>query len=785
LDAGNLVPADCRLIETANLRMQESALTGEAEAVEKHESELEGEDLPLGDRRNMAFMGTIVTYGRGIGTVTATGMQTELGHIATMIQEAEKEETVLQKKLTQLSKVLVVSALFLISVVAMVAWLVQGMALKAVFMTAVSMAVAAIPEGLPAVVTISLAVGAQRMLKRRALIRRLPAVETLGSVTVISSDKTGTLTQNRMTVAEIILPDRHIDLPSVPKVRQEQLAREVRDDPSLAFVLLGGALCNDAALKSGEGNEEPAVIGDPTEGALVQAAEWVGWSKERLEVQFPRVNERPFDSERKCMTTAHRLPDPGQDLDPGLASLGRWVSGEKGKALAFTKGSVDSLLERADHIWTNGSVQPLTEEWNRRIQEQNDEVAANGIRVLGMAMRAMSESDLQGDLPEEALVYLGMVGMLDPLRPEVPPAVRTCYQAGIRPVMITGDHPLIARSIGEELGLKSPGGFHTGKELATMERAELERAVRDVSLFARVSPEHKLRIVDAFQKNGEIVAMTGDGVNDAPALREADIGVAMGITGTDVSKEAADMVLQDDNFATIVAAVEQGRIILDNIVRFVRYILASNWAEILVMLLAPFFGMPIPLYPVQILWMNLVTDGLPALALGMEPGERNVMNRPPRSPQAPIIDRGMGGHILLIGGLMAILSLALGYAYYGTSEATVHGTMTETHYGQASLWQTMVFTVLVFSQLTLALAERSSRDSLFRIGIFSNRYMVGAVMLTFALQIAVLYVPFLRDFFRTTPLSLRELGLCMLVAVGVFAAAEVKKLLLRPRQRSG
>ena len=786
IEAGNLVPADCRLVETANLRIQEAALTGEAEPVEKQTDRLADTDAPLGDRLNMAYMGTVISFGRGTAVVTETGMQTELGRIATMIQEAHKEDTVLQKKLHQLSKVLVAAALVLISIIAAEGWFPQGMPVKDLFMTAVSMAVAAIPEGLPAVVTISLAIGAQRMLRRHALIRRLPAVETLGSVTVICSDKTGTLTQNRMTVATTVLPERRLDLSHDPERRREQLAAEREADDNVAFLLAAAALCNDASLGEADDGED-AVLGDPTEGALVTAARWAGWEKPYLEARLPRVNEAPFDSERKRMTTVHTFSLPESDTDPSLARLQTWVRASGGEAVAFTKGAADGILDRVNRIWLKGKATPLSDEQRRRLAADNEKLAEDGIRVLAVAMREMSDSRAGVEAMEQDLVYLGLVGMLDPLREEVRQAVDTCHKAGIRPIMITGDHPLIARRIGKALNLHSPSGHRTGRELASMDRETLEKEVRDVSIFARVSPEHKLRIVDALQKNGQVVAMTGDGVNDAPALKEADIGVAMGITGTDVSKEAADMVLQDDNFATIVAAVEQGRVILDNIIRFVRYILASNWAEILVMVLAPFFGLPLPLYPVQILWMNLVTDGLPALALGVEPGEADVMERPPRSPGAPIIDRATAVHILLVGSVMALLSLALGYAFSGGS-AAAHDAATRSagaHYGSVTVWQTMVFTVLVFSQLTLALAERSTSQSIFRIGLFSNPHMVGAVLLTLVLQISVVYVPFLQRFFRTTGLSARQLLMCAAVSCVVLGVVEIKKRVCRSLGQTG
>ncbi|MBN2552668.1 MAG: cation-translocating P-type ATPase, partial [Spirochaetales bacterium] len=809
VEAGNLVPADCRIVEAANLKVQEAALTGEAEAVTKDPAAVRAADLPLGDRKNMLYMGTTVTYGRGRAVVTATGMSSELGNIASLIQETVPEKTVLQKKLASLSVVLVFCALGLITVVALEGWFLQGRALKDLFITAVSMAVAAIPEGLPAVVTIALALGAQRMLRRRALIRKLPAVETLGSVTVICSDKTGTLTQNRMTVSVLDLLDRRVELQpdhhgAEPEAGAGARTDAAAEDPGALLLLCAAALCSDAVLEQGGENFE--TIGDPTEGALVAAAARSGLPKPALEDLLPRIGELPFDSERKRMTTLHGLSafrspqDPagggGEDAEskapggqtplPPDSRLSERLSGiftawigspETGAgsdaAVVFTKGAVDSLLEVCSSVWRAQGTEALTESWQRRIQGANENLAAQGIRVLGVAAKITDGPESQ-DRWEMDLAFVGMVGMLDPLRSEVRDAVETCRRAGIRPVMITGDHPLIARNIASQLSLGNSDRVLSGQDLSAMETADLVDQVEQVSVYARVAPEHKLKIVDALQERGHIVAMTGDGVNDAPALKSADIGVAMGITGTDVSKEAAAMVLQDDNFATIVAAVEEGRIIFDNILRFVRYILASNWAEILVMLLAPLFGLPLPLFPVQILWMNLVTDGLPALALGVEPGEKDVMSRPPREPSRPILTGNTGVHILWVGLLMSALALWVGGSQYGLFGAA----MLET-FPAAGTWRTMLFTTLVFSQLTLALAERSRHDSLFRIGLLSNPYMLLAVASTFCLQLAVIYLPFLQGFFSTVALSAPQLGICLALSLTMTLAVELEKLLIR------
>jgi Ca2+-transporting ATPase len=802
VEAGSLIPADCRILGSANLKVREAALTGEAAVVEKNAEALEDRELPLGDRRNMLYMGTMVSYGRGTAVVTATGMASELGNVAALIRRAQPEKTVLQGKLAALSLVLVAAALGLIGVVALEGWLLQGQGLKELFLTAVSMAVAAIPEGLPAVVTIALALGAQRMLRRRALIRRLPAVETLGSITVICSDKTGTLTQNRMTVTVLDLLDRRVE-PSGAVV----------GDSAAWLLLAGGALCSDAVLKADNGGQQAGeqeagqaegfeTLGDPTEGALVASAARAGLDKGALEALLPRVGELPFDSERKRMTTCHSLrglaepagagaspaaTGPAEPASPAPApqplsgqlmpqTLRSWLKSRAAASLCFTKGAPDSLLEVSTSVWLPGGSEPLTDGWRRRIRQADEQLASRGIRVLGLAIKTEETETVELQQWERELLFVGLIGMLDPLRPEVKQAVETCRQAGIRPLMITGDHPLIARTIAGELGFENADRFLTGKELARMDAAELAGEVEQISVYARVAPEHKLKIVDALQERGHIVSMTGDGVNDAPALKAADIGVAMGITGTDVSKEAADMVLQDDNFATIVSAVEEGRIIFDNILHFVRYILASNSAEILVMLLAPLFGLPIPLFPVQILWMNLVTDGLPALALGVEPGGAEVMRRPPRRPGRPILTWDTGLHILWVGLLMAGLALAAGGGQYGVA---AQRPALRWVFPDPASWRTVLFTTLVLSQLTLALGERSRTRSLAAIGILSNLYMLPAVGLAFCLQIAVVYLPFLQRFFNTRPLTLAQLGFCLASSLIMLAAVEIEKLVLR------
>lgn len=774
LEAGNLVPADIRLLEVANLRTQEASLTGESEPVDKISSPLIGNNLALGDRCNLAYMGTTVVYGRGKGIVTATGMKTELGKIAAMLQAVSSGLTPLQQRLEQLGKGLVTATLILVLII-FVLGLMRGEELKLMFLTSVSIAVAAVPEGLPAVVTIALALGSQRMLKRGALIRRLPAVETLGSVTTICSDKTGTLTENRMTVSVLDVVGRRLDLTSyLPKAFPWLDAREeqpslLNDRPELALLLTVSALCNDAQLEAIPGRSYCfQIVGEPTEGALVVAAAHLGLWKAELESFFPRVAEIPFDAERKRMTTIHQFPLSLSQLPSSLQVPWQWYR-QMGKLpyVGFTKGAVDSLLEICREVWVNDRPELLTEVWRDYIMETNNELAQQGNRVLGIAFRpGLSEQIDGGKNWERDSIFIGVVGMSDPVRGEVQQAVQTCIQAGIRPVMITGDHPLTARYIARKLGIAVDGNILTGQDLMNLSVRKLEQQVEAVSVYARVTPEHKLNIVRALQRRGQIVAMTGDGVNDAPALKQADIGVAMGVTGTDVAKEAADMALLDDNFATIVAAVKEGRIIYDNIRKFIKYMLSSNTGEIWVMLVAPFLGMPLPLLPLQILWINLTTDGLPALALGVEPAERHVMGRPPYSPKEKIFSRGLGWNIIWVGIIMGLVSLGTGYWYWLHARPS---------------WQTIVFTVLTLSQMGNALAIRSERNSLFQIGLFSNQPLFGAVILTLGLQLAVIYVPFLQQLFHTIALSAGELIVCLILSTVVFWCVELEKWLVRRR----
>jgi len=756
LEAGSVVPADMRLIEAANLRVQEATLTGESEPVDKHVEQIDVADLALGDRTNLAYSGTQVTYGRGIGLVTATGMRTELGRIATLLQDVKADRTPLQHRLDKVGKQLAAVGL-VVAVIVVIMGALAGESASDLVLTAISVAVAVIPEGLPAVVTFTLAIGAQRMLRRNSLIRKLPAVETLGSVTTICSDKTGTLTQNRMTVTVIDVANHRLELTEV--VPGEAVAA---GPSSLSLTLAAGLLCNDGELRV-DGDGVVSVIGDPTETALLRAAHDAGISVDELRRSMPRIAENPFDSDRKRMSTLH-------------GAIGSTVSALAGlpqeTPVAFIKGAIDGLLANATHVWDDEGVVELTDEWRDRIAAANDAMASGGMRVLGIAYRPVAGA---GDVnvAEQQITMLGLAGIIDPPRAEVRDAVETCRAAGIRPVMITGDHPLTAKAIALDLGIIHDGDVLTGSDLDRLTDEQFDTAVREVSVFARVSPEHKLRIVESLQDQGQVVAMTGDGVNDAPALKRADIGVAMGITGTDVSKEASDMVLRDDNFATIVAAVEEGRVIYDNLRRFVSFAVAGNIGKIIVML-----GWPIPyllaggevdaaaaLLPLQLLWLNLMTDGLLGLSMGVEPAERSVMRRPPHEPTASIWAGGLGRQTAWVGALIGVVALSIGFAYHETEQAE---------------WQTMIFTSIAFLQVFQAIGTRSYGDSLRSIGFTTNRLMLGIAGLVVALQLAAIYTP-LREFLDLEVLGFWDLALCIGSGAMLLATLEVVKAIRRRR----
>lgn len=763
LETGNLIPADLRLLEAANLRIQEAALTGESEPIEKHIALISKEELPLGDRRNMGYMGTIVTQGRGMALVVATGMKTELGKIADLIQQTPQEQTPLQARLDKLGKTLAVVGVLIAGLIFVIG-LFRGDELRHMLLTAVSVAVAIVPEGLPAVVTITLALGAQRMLARKALIRKLPAVETLGSVTVICSDKTGTLTENRMTVVVMDVAGHSVDLTQsmerTGSVTFEEYGTSKNTpirDPEISLLAIGGALCNDARLiEQTEGQFH--TLGDPTEGAMVVASAKLGHWKDGLDEALPRVSEVPFDSDRKRMTTVHQVDSARLqtfDLQPHT------IQPFGAPFMAFTKGAVDGLLSISSHVWTNGKTEVLDQTWRERIEATNEKLAGKGMRVLGVAYRALETLPASAEI-EQNLTFVGLFGMIDPPRAEVKDAVALTKSAGIRTVMITGDHPLTAAEIARQLGISENGNVMTGAQLEKMSFDELKNVVDNVNVFARVSPEHKIKIVQALQERGHIASMTGDGVNDAPALRRANIGVAMGITGTDVSKEASDLVLLDDNFATIVAAVKEGRTIYDNIRKFVRFSVAGNIGKVLVMLIAPFLGKPIPLLPLQLLWLNLLTDGLLGLGMGVEKSEGDTMKRAPYSPTEGVFSRGAGAQTIWVGMLIGAIGLGLGSLYY---------------FNNNPAWQTMIFTSLAFAQVGQALASRSTRESLFALGLTTNPLLLGMTLLVSVLQLAVIYIPAAAEFFGIVPLGAWDLLLALASGLLVFVAIEVEKML--------
>lgn len=795
LEAGNYIPADLRLIESANLQIDEASLTGESVPVQKDANREIPAEAGLGDRKTMAYKSTIATYGRGKGVVVSTGMQTEIGKIAEMIQSVQEEATPLQKRLDQLGAWLVYAAVAICGIVFLVVFgrAMQVSALQMgitslsqffaafndtalrpelltilrdagveAFLTAVALAVAAVPEGLPAIVTINLALGMREMIQRNALIRRLPAVETLGSASAICSDKTGTLTQNEMTAVKLFVPGAMVDVSGkgyTPDGKFHQNGSEINPEemPDIAHLLSGALLASDARLEedTSESAREYLIIGDPTEGAMVVAAAKANLTRERLETMYPRINELPFDSTRKRMSTLHRDPDNSQHC------------------LLFVKGAPDIVLDLCTHIYDKGTEQPLNAAMRDRITNVNRDMAQQALRVLAVAQRRFGREpvDLSVDEHEKELAFIGLIGMIDPARPEVNPAIERARTAGIKTVMVTGDYPDTACAIAQEIGLLRTGGnVVTGGELEDMPDEDLRQQIEDVDVFARVSPEHKVRIVDAFRKRNYVVAMTGDGVNDAPALKRASIGVAMGITGTDVSKETADMVLTDDNYASIVNAVEQGRIIYDNIRKFVYFLLSCNLAEIMVIFLGTLAGYPSPLTAIQLLWLNLLTDGAPALALGFEKGDPDVMERPPRPQDEPIIDRimriGMGVQTIFIT-TVTLGGFLIGLSWGGGVESGLE------------LGRTTAFVVLSFSELIRAYTTRSEFFSVFKLGVFSNRIMQYAVGVSILLLLAVIYIPFLQPVFNTIPLNLQQWSVIAPLILIPSVAAEVTKVFLR------
>jgi Ca2+-transporting ATPase len=789
LEAGNYIPADVRLLEAVNLRIDEASLTGESVPVEKNAQIRLEEDIPLGDRKNTAFMGTLVNYGRGKGVVVSTGMNTQLGMIATMLQRVEDEQTPLQRRLDDLGKVLgwgslaVCGLVFVIGVLRFV--LAPGAAdffsqaalaeFTELFMVAVSLAIAAVPEGLPAVVTISLALGMREMVRRHALIRKLSSVETLGSATVICSDKTGTLTQNEMTVTRIWSDGKFVGVTGsgyAPKgdFTNDNAVVSLEKYPSIKTALWLGTLNNDSQLEhAGEqaGQETFRMIGDPTEGAILVAALKAGASAKALNESYPRKQEIPFDSTRKRMVTIHEVQDPkDEDISP--------LTQEDEKRewhIVAVKGAPDVVLDLCSHMQTlNNGDKKLSDELRQEVLAANDAMTKDALRVLGVAYRCLPvmPDEINSEQLEKDLTFVGLIGMIDPAREEVKEALNKAKDAGIRTIMITGDYPNTAKAIAEEIGLLRPGHqVMTGSEVNQLSDADMVENVKVTDVYARVSPEHKMRIVDALRANQEVVAMTGDGVNDAPAIKRADIGVAMGITGTDVAKGTADMVLTDDNYASIVSAVEQGRVIYSNIRKFVYYLLSCNAAEIMIIFLATLFGWPIPLTAIQLLWLNLVTDGAPALALGTEAGDPDIMDRPPRPPQEPIINKYM--QIGIVIQTIAITAVTLAAFAIGRFVDPDHIQYAET----------MAFVTLSISELFRAYTARSEFYPLFKIGIFSNKLMNWAVLGSFVLILVVVYVPFLQPIFNTAPLGwaqwLEILPLVLIPSV----AAEVTKIYLR------
>ncbi len=755
LDAGDFIPADARLLEAANLQANESALTGESVPVEKDPEFIATDRTPLAERKNMIFMGTIATFGRGRALVTATGMETEIGRIAGMIQETEVEKTPLQEKLAEFGKQLGLLAIGICLLIFIVG-LLRGNIFYEMFLVSVSLAVAAIPEGLPAIVTIVLALGVQRMAGQKAIIRRLPAVETLGSATVICSDKTGTLTQNAMTVRRVITGAGIYEVTGEGFGIEGELLKdgkriEAKEDPLLSVILQIGLLCNNADLI----REEEKIAGDPTEGALLVAGEKVGFNRAHLQLELPREKEYPFDSVRKRMSTVHRgnFPISVEEIRDGE----RWL---------LAKGAPDLILEESQWWLGPSGIQELTLEKKREFLECNKQLATEALRVLGFAFRSYPEGEnLPVNEAEKELIFIGFMGMLDPPRPEAKEAIRVCHQAGIEVKMITGDHRDTAMAIARNLGLLSKEDqVMSGEELDDTTQEELEKKAGQIRVYARVSPEHKVRIIDALRAKGEVVAMTGDGVNDAPALKRADIGAAMGRTGTDVAKEAAEMVLADDNFVTIVHAIQEGRVIFENIKKAVYFLLSCNIGEIATIFTAILLGWPIPLYPIQILWVNLITDTLPALSLGIDPPEGNIMKKSPRNPEQGIFSTGVRISLLAFGVFIAFITLVA--FRIGLLESVFKG-------------ETMAFATLGLSQLVHAFNFRSIKDSLLKRGLFGNKYLLLGTAASALLQLSVFFIPVLMRIFRVQSLSFIDWLIVFALVITPFGFGELWKLLFK------
>ena len=727
IDAGRYIPGDLRLIDTANLKIEESAFTGESVPSEKDASFLPDKEIPIGDQNNMAFMSTLATYGRGVGVVVGTGMNTEIGKIAKMIEQEENDETPLQKKLSELGKILGFLAVGICILIFIISFF-QGRDLLEMFLTSISLAVAAIPEGLPAIVAIVLALGVQRMVKKNAIIRKLPAVETLGSVSIICSDKTGTLTQNKMTVTTVYTNDSYI--------KESEFNLNDNESKLLVDCMV---LCNDATYS------EKSQTGDPTEIALLESPVKLNIIKEKLEKEFKRIDEIPFDSDRKLMTTVNLVDDK--------------------KARVFTKGALDSILSICNKISINGKLLDFSKEYKAKVLENSNIMSDKALRVLAFAYKDISKENIVLDSLEKDLVFIGMVGMIDPPRLEVKDSIKLCKSAGITPVMITGDHKNTAFAIANELGIAEDiSQAITGHEIDRFKEEEFNEKIINYRVFARVSPEHKVKIVKAFKSHGNIVSMTGDGVNDAPSLKAADIGVAMGITGTDVSKGASDMILTDDNFSTIVSAVEEGRKIYLNIKKSIVFLLSCNLGEILTLFTAILLNWNSPLQPIHILWVNLITDSFPALALGVDKTKEDVMNNPPRNPKESIFIKSDKIQLIingvLIGGI-TLFAFKLGERLY--ADSLIHA-------------QTMAFVVLSVSQLFLSLSLRSNTKSAFSLGIFSNKYLVYSILLGIFLQVIIISISFIANIFKVTPLLLYDWIVVILVSLIPFAINEILKL---------